>query len=440
MMGSHLQPEQSNDQIKRKDDDAEASSDRKREREPEIQESIDGHKKAKGSSELSRDDVASMQLTEIGTSEQSSLIDASDGGDTKETATEIILNGNSFPERLFAVIHSGDFKDAIRWSADGKCFGLIPRPFVQSVLKTEFQGTKLESFQRKLSRWQFSRCLNESFPPEAVVYRHQLFRQDKPELVRTLVANKKKEVAVKKKAKKELKLKRLSETKESSLSNTPDSKSVTAVDRTASHKPSSETPDALLSRSVATHLGHSERGVEPHPAVAGRLLHPHGRMLPDTAPLSSVSLEQARRSFVGPTFSTTGTSQFASVLSNELDHQSVLRLLANQPLPTSSQSLLAMSLQGQRFADESTLQRAALAAAFERPPVMGLTGSLSDEELQVLLRAQQLRQDESRLQLAQQNHLALGLMPPLVSLPGPLDEEAALLELYLRRLQRRRGS
>ncbi|GAX14833.1 hypothetical protein FisN_29Lh039 [Fistulifera solaris] len=437
MMGSHLQPEQSNDQINQKNDE-EALSDRKRE--PEINESIDGgaHKKAKGSNKLSRDDAASMQLTDIGTSDHSSLIDTSEGGDTRESATEIILHGNSFPERLFAVINSGDFKNAIRWSVDGKCFGLIPRPFVQSVLKTEFQGTKLESFQRKLSRWQFSRCLNESFAPEAIVYRHQLFRKDKPELVRTLVSNKKKEVSVKKQAKKELKMKMLSETKESSLSNTPDSKSVTASDRVASSQSNSETTFGF---SVGTHLGDSERNVESHPGVPPLLLHPQGRILPDTAPLSSVTLEQARRSVVGPFIGLGGTSQFASVLSNELDHQSVVRLLANQRLPASSQSRLAMSLQGQHFADESTLQRAALAATLEGPSVMGLTGRMSDEELQVLLRAQQIRQDESRLQLlAQQNHLALGLMPPLVSLQGPLDEEASLLELYLRRLQRRQGS
>jgi hypothetical protein len=384
-----------------------------------------------------------MPLTDIGTSEQSSLIDVSEGGDTKERATDIILHGNSFPERLFAVINSGNFMDAIGWSTDGKCFGLIPRPFVQSVLKTEFQGTKLESFQRKLSRWQFSRCLNESFPPEAIVYRHPLFREDKPELVRTLVSNKKKEISVKKQSKKQLKKKMLSETKESSLSNTSDSKSVTATDRAASSKSNSETPDALLGLSVATHFDHSDtvqRGVEPHAAVAAPLLHPQVRMLPDTAPLSYVSLEQARRSLVGPLIGANGTSQFVSVLSSEMDHQSVLRLLANQPLPATSQSLLAMSLQRQRFADESTLQRSALAAALERPPALGLTGSMSDEELQVLLRAQQLCQDESRLQLAaaQQNRLALGWMP--MSLQAPLHEEAALLELYLRRLQRRRGA
>lgn len=409
-------------------------------------------KRSKESSKLLH--MEPTQSVDLVTSEQSTVIETSEGGHSKESAPKTVQGGNSFPERLFVIMNSGEFEEAIRWSGDGKSFGLIPRPFIQTVLKKEFQGTKLESFQRKLSRWQFSRCLNESFPPEAIVYRHDLFRQDKPELVRRLVSNKKIEISAKKREKK-LKEKMSSLTKRASSDNTVDSKSVTAQDQIAFSSNNMNVETAIKTPAhdtIAYHLQQHEnlqRGVESLSPVSA--LRQTG-MLPETTSFRTVSasLDQTRSSLIGQLITSNGTSPFDGFLSTDMVSNSGLRTLASSnsghaPLGATLHSILSSSLQGQRLAHDSILQRAALAAAFERPPT-GLPGSMCPEEL--ILRAQQIRQrnagEESRRLVAAQHNLAFSLMPSAHLMPiqgtGTLNENATLLELYLRQLSRRGSS
>jgi HSF-type DNA-binding len=58
-----------------------------------------------------------------------------------------------FPENLMSLLDSQKVSDIIRWLPDGDAFCLIPSLFAEHVLDKYFQGTKFESFTRKLNRW-----------------------------------------------------------------------------------------------------------------------------------------------------------------------------------------------------------------------------------------------------------------------------------------------
>ncbi len=58
-----------------------------------------------------------------------------------------------FPENLMSLLDSGVDSDIIRWLPDGDAFCLKPALFAERVLDKYFQGTKFESFTRKLNRW-----------------------------------------------------------------------------------------------------------------------------------------------------------------------------------------------------------------------------------------------------------------------------------------------
>lgn len=91
-----------------------------------------------------------------------------------------------FPERLMALLESKKHEECIRWNERGDAFGLIPEDFTQKVLKAHFQGTKFESFTRKLNRWGFKRIIDKFFSEEMFVYRHDMFRRGKPELLQLM--------------------------------------------------------------------------------------------------------------------------------------------------------------------------------------------------------------------------------------------------------------
>ena len=58
-----------------------------------------------------------------------------------------------FPEKLMSILNSSKVSDTMWWLADGDAFCLIPASFSELVLEKYFQGTKFESFTRKLNRW-----------------------------------------------------------------------------------------------------------------------------------------------------------------------------------------------------------------------------------------------------------------------------------------------
>jgi HSF-type DNA-binding len=58
-----------------------------------------------------------------------------------------------FPDSLMSLLDSDKVADVIRWLPDGDAFCLEPAQFAELVLDKYFQGTKFESFTRKLNRW-----------------------------------------------------------------------------------------------------------------------------------------------------------------------------------------------------------------------------------------------------------------------------------------------
>lgn len=68
----------------------------------------------------------------------------------------------TFPERLMELLNEGVARDSMWWLEDGNGFCVVPKLFAENVLNKYFQGTKFESFTRKLNRWYVQaslRCL-----------------------------------------------------------------------------------------------------------------------------------------------------------------------------------------------------------------------------------------------------------------------------------------
>lgn len=58
-----------------------------------------------------------------------------------------------FPDKLMSLLDSDKVTEAMRWLRDGDAFCIAPALFTDRVLDKYFQGTKFESFTRKLNRW-----------------------------------------------------------------------------------------------------------------------------------------------------------------------------------------------------------------------------------------------------------------------------------------------
>jgi hypothetical protein len=60
-----------------------------------------------------------------------------------------------FPEKLMSLLDGkcDTVSDAMWWLPDGDAFCLIPSVFTERVLDKHFQGTKFDSWTRKLNRW-----------------------------------------------------------------------------------------------------------------------------------------------------------------------------------------------------------------------------------------------------------------------------------------------
>lgn len=96
----------------------------------------------------------------------------------------------SFPEKIMMLLDKKLAPDSMWWIPDGDAFCILPVPFTEKVLDKHFQGTKFESFTRKLNRWGFKRVAGDSVPSNAVAFYHPLFHKDKPELLKEMSGGK----------------------------------------------------------------------------------------------------------------------------------------------------------------------------------------------------------------------------------------------------------
>ncbi|GAX27864.1 hypothetical protein FisN_13Hh025 [Fistulifera solaris] len=93
----------------------------------------------------------------------------------------------TFPEKIMRILSFPEFTHVIRWNAQGTEFSIVPDSFTETVLEPHFQGTKFQSFTRKLNRWGFKRILDEDrYPKGTFAYRHEYFQRGKEDLVKKM--------------------------------------------------------------------------------------------------------------------------------------------------------------------------------------------------------------------------------------------------------------
>lgn len=71
----------------------------------------------------------------------------------KQVVTDMFEEGMSFPEKLMELLNGGTDRQALWWLPEGKSFAIESKRFRKTILAENFQGSKFESFTRKLARW-----------------------------------------------------------------------------------------------------------------------------------------------------------------------------------------------------------------------------------------------------------------------------------------------
>lgn len=128
-------------------------------------ESVPGTKDIDGSSEVAPGKLEVDARAQIESQKNGVPVDGSskvDGGESSsgDAVTKFVVDSSllPFPERLMALLDGDLVKDAMWWLPEGDAFCLIPVVFAERVLDKFFQGTKFESFTRKLNRWWVHCC------------------------------------------------------------------------------------------------------------------------------------------------------------------------------------------------------------------------------------------------------------------------------------------
>ncbi|CAB9514872.1 shock factor protein 2 [Seminavis robusta] len=103
------------------------------------------------------------------------------------------LMTQSFPQRLMEMLDKEVVPDAMWWAEEGRAFAMDLSKF-GDVLHRHFQATKYASFTRKLNKWGFRKINNidPDAPDSVVLYRHELFQKDKPDLLASMSTKRKK--------------------------------------------------------------------------------------------------------------------------------------------------------------------------------------------------------------------------------------------------------
>ena len=92
----------------------------------------------------------------------------------------------TFPERLMELLQGATVSEAMWWLPGGNAFAIRPKIFYDVVLSKHFQGTKFESFTRKLNRWGFRRLASQGIPQSTIAYYNKSFKQGQPDLVKNM--------------------------------------------------------------------------------------------------------------------------------------------------------------------------------------------------------------------------------------------------------------
>jgi len=136
-------------------------------------------------------DKANAKRTKLSEAEMDSSTKVSE---CTQDSTTALGNLTSFPNRLMQMLDSGDLSGVMYWSGYGDSFCINTTEFGEKVLDVYFQGSKFESFVRKLNRWGFKRTYHPDFRAEIIGYQHRMFRKGRPELLTNLSNGKKQHV------------------------------------------------------------------------------------------------------------------------------------------------------------------------------------------------------------------------------------------------------
>ena len=93
-----------------------------------------------------------------------------------------------FPGKLYEILDTSTTR-GMEWTAGGDAICVFPQRFNEFESKQHFQGTLYGSFTRRLYRYGFDRLVvscKADYPSGAHVYRNDLFRRDRPDLVRQM--------------------------------------------------------------------------------------------------------------------------------------------------------------------------------------------------------------------------------------------------------------
>lgn len=102
---------------------------------------------------------------------------------------------HTFPERLMQILDSKEDVESLWWTPDGRAFTIRPVTFGSMVLPKYFEGSKFESFTRKLNRWGFRRATDQESPGTFTFF-HPLFRKGEPQLCQRMNGGRKQENAI----------------------------------------------------------------------------------------------------------------------------------------------------------------------------------------------------------------------------------------------------
>jgi len=89
----------------------------------------------------------------------------------------------TFPEKLMELLNKGECGESLMWLPNGQAFALQPMRFMKEVLPKHFEGTKFESFTRKLNRWGFKRIAGDDAPEDTFAYSHLTSEETTPSFV-----------------------------------------------------------------------------------------------------------------------------------------------------------------------------------------------------------------------------------------------------------------
>ncbi|GKY98811.1 hypothetical protein MPSEU_000837200 [Mayamaea pseudoterrestris] len=125
------------------------------------------------------DDIAPIEMAEKLIGKETAMKETSRHATTPQDLEPM----NTFPGRLMNLLDQGVASDAMWWLEQGDGFCVVPKLFGEKVLDEYFQGTKFESFTRKLNRWGFKRAAGQHVPKNTVAYYHGMFQKGRRDLL-----------------------------------------------------------------------------------------------------------------------------------------------------------------------------------------------------------------------------------------------------------------